>query len=74
MAFEIDVEITNRNSVNAEADINMLTNESGDIINEIADIENQKGSFKTDIESREADIRHAVHPVRCNAVAGRIAK
>lgn len=46
-----------RVAVDAESDINMLTNESGDIINEIADIEKQKGSFKTDIESREAGIR-----------------
>ncbi|MBQ7901109.1 MAG: hypothetical protein IJ365_03985, partial [Clostridia bacterium] len=46
-----------RVAADAEADIKMLTNESGDIINEIADIEKQKGTFKEDIGQREDSIR-----------------
>ncbi len=46
-----------RISDDALASITMLTNESGEIINEIADIDKQKHSFKEQITEREEKIR-----------------
>ncbi len=59
-----------RISDEAQGSITMLTNESGDIINEIADIDKQKGTFKEQITELEEKIRMVREQLNKTELAG----